>query len=50
MDPSEQPSASAIVQRNFDTLDAALTAWGKYDEYPYKLKAAHEAFRQLVAL
>jgi hypothetical protein len=38
------------MPQEFDRLDPALAAWGKYDEFPYKIDAARRAYEQLVAL
>ncbi len=40
--------ASDTGPRTFDTLEAALSAWGKYNGSPYKVQVALDALRRLV--
>jgi hypothetical protein len=38
------------MTRDFDGLTSALAAWGKYNEFPFKLRAARAAYEAMVAL
>ena len=38
------------MTRSFNSLDAALTAWGKYSDFPYKRQAARTAYEKMVGI